>query len=489
VESMRSDDAELLGVQRPRIRITPPAPADDADDVIALAADYGLLLDEWQCEVFRAGLGLESPEPGSRWLSDTVCTLAPRQSGKGACIEALLLASVFLFEEDTVACSAHESRTTRVSFERMLGYLDNFDDLRSKVASVQRWVGREQIKFRSGQQLVFPARSRGALRGYSCDRIVLDESQFLTGAQYEAILPTMSARPNTQSWLFGTPPTQLGDGEVLSRLRSHALSGKSERLTWLEWSAEPGSSLDDRSQWALANPALGRRISVEAVIAERAALSDAGFRRERLGEFNVDQLEHIFGDSEVWPALAAERRDGLAEATALGLDRSPDGLVVISACYRDFDRGRSHVELALVRDGVTNLGSVVDWLLANTSRRTPILVDQQSPAAVVIPHLQTRRNLVVTSGAEMARACLGFTDDTLAGFVTHADSPTGVLSLAVDGARKRPIGEAGGFGWDRRDGSVAVSPLVAASLSHYGAVAHGRRQSRTRGEGRAGFVM
>ena len=472
--------------------MTPEAPANDAEDVIALAAEYGLVLDEWQCEVFRAGLGLESEngEPGARWSSDTVCVLAARQSGKGACVEALLLASVFLFEEQTVACSAHESRTTRLSFERLLGYLDNYDDLRAKVASVQRWVGREQIRFRSGQIVVFPARSRGALRGYSCDRMILDEAQYLSGAQYEAVLPTLSARPNTQSWLFGTPPTHLGDGEVLNRLRAQALSGKSERLTWLEWSAEPGSSLDDPHQWALANPALGRRISMEAIAAERAALSDSGFRRERLGVFDVDEREHIFGGTEVWPALAADRRDALGEATALALDRSHDGLLVVAATYRDFDTGRCHVELTFLRDGVQNMSGAVAYILENTNRRVPVLVDSVSPAAAAIPLLQGKRNLVVTGASEMARACVGFTDAALSGLLSHADSPTEDLAQAVDGARRRPIGDAGGFGWDRRDGSVAVSPLVAASLSHYGAVAHGRRPGRGRdGGGRRGVVF
>ncbi len=75
--------------------------------------------------------------------------------------------------------------------------------------------------------IVFPARSRGALRGYSIDRLILDEAQYLTQAQLEAALPTMSARSNTQMWLFGTPPTQIGDGEVLSRLRVQAMSGHS----------------------------------------------------------------------------------------------------------------------------------------------------------------------------------------------------------------------------------------------------------------------
>ncbi len=84
--------------------------------------------------------GLDS---GGGLSSDTVCLAAPRQNGKVTVIEALPLASTFVYEERVVACSAHLSATTRLSFERLLGYLDNFDDLRKRVASVQRWVGRE----------------------------------------------------------------------------------------------------------------------------------------------------------------------------------------------------------------------------------------------------------------------------------------------------------------------------------------------------------
>jgi hypothetical protein len=473
--------------------VTPPAARNDAADVVEMSRCYGLKLDPWQQLVFEDGLGLDDGDRGDRprWMSDTVVVSAPRQSGKDAALEALLLASVFLFEEQTVAVSAHESRTTRLSFDRFMGYLDNYDDLRSKVASVQRWVGREQVRFRSGQVVVFPARSRGALRGYSVDRLCLNESQYLTNAQYEAVLPTLSARPNTQVWLLGTPPTALGDGEVLNRLRASAMSGRSERLTWLEWSAEPGCDLDDPQAWAQANPALGRRISAEAIAAERAALSDEGFRRERLGVFDVSTVDHIFGGPEVWPALAAPRRDDVRSATALAVDRSHDGLVAVVACFRDFDSGRSHLEVVFLRDQMNHLGALVAWLLENTNRQIPIAVDAMSPAAVLVGHLQNKRNIVVTNTSELARSCVGFADDVMAGMLSHGDTPNGDLAAAVEGARKRPIGDAGAWGWDRRDGSVSISPLVAASLSHFAAVAYGRR----RGSGgrssssRVGFVM
>src|SRR5215218_3809269 len=117
-------------------------------------------------------------------------------------------------------------------------------------------------------------------------------------------------------------------------------------------------------------------------------------------------------------------------------------------------------------------------VLAYAERVFRVVVDGQSTAAVAVIHLQAkRRNVVVTNGGELARACIGLTDDVLSGNLSYADSPNEDLSRAVDGARRRSVGDAGGYAWDRRDAAVAISPLVAASLAHHGAVCHGRRQS------------
>ena len=46
------------------------------------------------------------------------------------------------------------------------------------------------------------------------------------------------------------------------------------------------------------------------------------------------------------------------------------------------------------------------------------------------------------------------------------------LDTAVTGARRRPVGDAGLWAWDRRDGSVFVAPLVAVTLAQHGAGRH-----------------
>jgi hypothetical protein len=75
--------------------------------------------------------------------------------------------------------------------------------------------------------------------------------------------------------------------------------------------------------------------------------------------------------------------------------------------------------------------------------------------------------VVVTSAADMAKACGAFYDAVLEGRLTHFDQAP--LNAAVAGARKRPIGAAGGWGWDRKDYSINLAPLVSVTLAKFGA--------------------
>src|SRR5699024_11692591 len=108
-------------------------------------------------------------------------------------------------------------------------------------------------------------------------------AQILGKDAWGSIVPTMSARPNPQMWLFGTPPTQSDDPFAFDRVRSSSLAKKA-RHCWVEWSAEPGDDIDSVETWVKANPAFGVRIDREAVEDDRAAMDDEQFSRERRSE-------------------------------------------------------------------------------------------------------------------------------------------------------------------------------------------------------------
>lgn len=55
-----------------------------------------------------------------------------------------------------------------------------------------------------------------------------------------------------------------------------------------------------------------------------------------------------------------------------------------------------------------------------------------------------------------------------------------LVEATLCGARRRPIGAAGAWAWDRRHGSVFVAPLMAATLARHGAATAGRHRSGRR---------
>jgi len=345
----------------------------------------------------------------------------------------------------------------------------NHNGLRKRVKSVGRALGREEIWLRDGTHIFFPARTRSTLRGWSIDCYLADEAQLITDQQWESAKPALSARPNAQVWLLGTAPQMSTGAEVFGRLRAAAHDGTDTALAWVEYGADPGAGLDDRGQWSAANPG---RVELEAIEAEHRELSPEGFGRERLNIWPTDRTARVF-DMDAWAALAGARPADGVPPSAIAVDASPDRVLSTAAAWLAAEG--THVGL-VANDYVSDPLQALEWVVQRAGRRIPVIIDGASPAASMIPHLLAQRVKVVTTTApEMGRACGGFTDDVLAGRISHTDQ--GPLNAAVEGCRKRPIGQAGAFGWDRHDGSVVVAPLVAATLARHGAVAWGRRRS------------
>jgi hypothetical protein len=390
------------------------------------------VLDGWQADILRAGLGVR---PDGRWAAKTVCTSTPRQNGKSVVLCVRALAGALLFGERVIICSAHEQKTSRLLFLNLLGYFENYSALSKRVRSVGRALGREEIWLRDGTHIFFPARTRNTLRGWSIDCYLADEAQLLSDQQWESVKPAMSARPNSTAWLFGTCPQMLGDGEVFGRLRSSAHEGSDRRLAWIEYGAEPGCDLDDRGQWAAANPG---RVEVAAMEAERLELSAAGFARERLNLWPTDRVEVVI-DPDLWARLMAAGPPDGTPPTAIAVDANAAREMAVAAAWR-LEDGRTHVEL-VAADRCDPIDALA-WISERAGKRVPVVIDGASPAATLIPALAMARvKTVLTTARDMARACGGFLDDVTAGRLSHPGQAQ--LDAAVAGARRRPIGDAG----------------------------------------------
>lgn len=481
---MISPPAVLLGSQTPRIMSAPPRVVSAGDEAIELAAHAGLELDEWQQLALIEGLGATAE---GRWSAFQVAVEVSRQNGKGGILEARELAGLFLLNERLIIHTAHEFATSLEAYRRILELIESTPDLDRRVFKVMRSNQDRGIELKSGQRLLFKARSRGGGRGFSGDCVILDEAFELPVAAHGALLPTLSARPNPQVWYASSAVNQKvhPHGVVLSQLRSRALAGGDPSLCYLGWSVDedvyyqdPLRVAVDPEAWAQANPGMGIRISPEYIANEQRGMDAETFATERLGVGDWPSP-----DAEVAQVIPRETWDGLADVNsevdgrvAFSVDMNPErsyAAVGVAGVRRD---GRKHVEVVEHKAGSA---WVIPRVLELVDRwpTCAIVIDGNGPAASLLPALTDAGVklkadgglLVKTTVQDMAQACGALFDAALTDDVRHLGQS--MLDSAIRAARKRDRGDV--FTWSRQSGTD-ISPLVAVTLALHGYAVHGQ---------------
>lgn len=445
----------LAGVQLPRVSSVPDYVSSAGREAVEFCDSIGLHLDPWQRHVITESLG---ERRDGQWAAFEVGLLVPRQNGKGAVLEARELAGLFLFGEKLILHSAHEFKTSKEAFIRVLSHIENAPELSKRVIRVRTSHGEEGVELRSGARLRFVARSTGSGRGFSGDTVILDEAYNLASEGMAALLPTLSARPNPQIWY--TSSAGMATSDQLRRVRERGLSGGSKRLAYFEWSTGADVSLDDRRGWAQANPALGIRISEEFVESERDAMDDQGFARERLGIW-FDPSAQMVIDGARWEELA-DPASQVLDPVVFAVDANPDRTAAAIAVAGRRADGLGHLEIVESRSGT---GWVVERIVQLNASHKPRawVLDPGSSAGAWIPALEERGiELVLVSAREMGQACGQLYEDVVEkAALRHLNQPP--LNAALAGAKKRPLGDV--WGWHRRNSDVDISPLVAATLA------------------------
>lgn len=444
----------LTGCQTPRVLVRPDgAVSSAAAEVIGLCDQVGLVLDPWQ----RTCLDVILSEDDAGDVSASIAGLVvPRQNGKGEVLIALELGWLFLWNIPLISHSAHLFNTSQEAFARLLHYVDNTDWLRKRVKRVSAAHGKEGITMLSGSRLKFMARTGGGGRGFTADRQIMDEAYDLPDAHLEAMMPTLSARPDTQ--LIFTSSAGMADSVTLRRIRARALDGDAERFAYLEWSVDPsGFDPDDEATWAYANPAYGYRIGRRAVLDERAMMSDAGFARERLGVWDEAVQASAFDMDAFHRALSPTAAPG--PDVVFAADAAPDGA---SAAIVASDG--STVEVVAHEQGM-------GWLFDEAVRlcrahRAQLVVDPAGPVGALVPKWQAIPGLdvVTMTTRDLTSACGGFAQAMSDGTV-EIRSHDG-LAAGMTAARRRPVGDAWAL---RRVGGGDICPVVAAVAAHWGA--------------------
>lgn len=471
-----------LGVRLPQIKSVPPYRTSAGHEAVRLAATAGLVLDGWQQDFLVDAL---AERPDGRWACFECAVIVSRQNGKGAILEARVLAGLLLFGDRLILWSAHETKTAFEAFRRCEDLFMSDPELAKHVRSITKGNGKEEIALKNGSRLKFVARTKGSGRGFSADVVILDEAYALTGEQISAIYPTLSTRPNPQIWYASSPPLDGMTGEQLFKLRTRAESPDPGRLCYYDW-GHPQVSLDtldeidllDEDNWLVSNPAAGYRIPLEFIRDEAITMPVVDFARERLGIW-PRQITAGAGvvDPKLWGSLVAEGRpQDVAFAVDINPARTHAAIVAVGLQQQNVDGERCY-QIAVIdyRPGTEWL---VPRLVELKKAWNPVAIglDVKGPGGSLVLDLGKagikpsddvdepgRGDLVVPTAPQVAAGFGLFVDAVRQKLLWHSDDV--VLNQALAGAVTRSL--SGGSAWDRGKGGPDISPLVAATLAYW----------------------
>lgn len=461
-------------------------------------ANLGWGFDNWQDGAGRLILSLNGE---GLYAADTVVISIPRQVGKTYLVGAIVFALALIIPGLTVIWTAHRFKTARETFDSMKAMAKG-EKCYPHIEKISDSHGDEGIHLRNGSRILFGARENGFGLGFTgVGVLILDEVQRVTERAMDDLIPTMNTVANPLLFMMGTPPRPTDPGEVFTRMRQEALDSVS--ATWaeetnpsvhgvsdasslfIELSADEDADLDDRDQLRKANASYPHRTSERAILRMRKALSDDAFRREGFGIWDkVSVHQNIIGKTQ-WKTLLDVGPDDHIAPDALAVDMSHAMAISVDACWMEGES--AHVEEVWAG---TDVNAAIGWVALVAGRRIEVLIDDLSPAAQMIPGLKARKVKVRrTNGRDMVKGCLLFATrgNATGRMLTHAGQTA--VTNALHGARKRNISDAGGWGYDRRDSTSIIHPVVGCTLALLGATEKYAPPPENGGRRRRGGVL
>lgn len=419
----------------------------------------GLPLDRWQQGLCQAILAKRESGQYACGIGGAIASI-PRQSGKTHTIGALIFALCLSKPNVMVLWTAHRTRTHNETFKSM-DSMANQKRIAPLVRAVRKTNGEQEIEFTNGSRILFGAREAGFGRGFAMvDVVVLDEAQILTEKAMEDMVPATNAAPNGLVLMIGTPPRPVDPGEVFTNRRKAALAGEDLDVLYVEFSADENASLEDRKQWAKANPSYPHRTSETSILRMRKLLgSDDSFRREALGIWDAESKVSLFKEHE-WEAGRRETRPAGLSVDALALAVSIDlGHSAIVAASEDEDGG---AWVKPLHHGPGTRGLVERCVELQDQFDVDVVIDGRGPGAVLIPHLEKAGvRLHIASTVDVLNAFANLETKVHEGQFFHVSAPE--LDAAAAGAVRRAVGDRSALG--RKKSEADISPLEAASLA------------------------
>ena len=377
----------ILGKETPRIWTRPLRRLTRNTSLGFAFCDFcealGVELLPWQKWLAVHALEIVSEGKNWRFRYRYVIILISRQNGKTFFEVCLNLFFLFGLKSHLVLGTAQNLDTAVETFEDTVAQIESVPELKELLHKVNRGTGKRELLLDTGDRYKVIAATRKA-RGLSSDLIMMDElREQVNWDAWGAISKTMIARPT--AILFGLSNAGDTTSVVLRhlRLQAHALLGDpdgvaenrrglggedidDDTLGLFEWSAVPDCAIDDREQWAQANPSLGYGFLTERAL-KSAMLTDPEtiFRTECLCQWVESRLPEPFPEGS-WMG-GQDPESYIREDSELywGLEMSQDRKYTVIAVCGLREDGNYHVELVERR-----IGSewAIDWFRARAPK-------------------------------------------------------------------------------------------------------------------------
>ena len=369
----------ILGKTEPRIW-TPPLCELTRETTLGYAfCDFceslGVQLIPWQKWLAIHALEIVRDSGKWRFRFRYVLILISRQNGKTFFEVMLNIFFLFGLKSHLVLGTAQNLDTAVETFEDTVLQVESVPELKASLRKVNRGTGKREMVLDTGDRYKVIAATRKA-RGLSSDLIMMDELREQTNWDaWGAISKTMMAKPS--AILFGLSNAGDVSSVVLRHLRAQAhsalgdpdgiastrasLGGEDldESLGIFEWSASPACNLDDREQWAQANPSLGYGFLTELALKSAMTTDPENiFRTECLCQWVENLLPPPFPDGAWDAGTDPESFIPPDEPVTYGIDLSQDRRWVSIGVCGLRDDGNWHVEVVARRIGTE---WAIDW--------------------------------------------------------------------------------------------------------------------------------
>lgn len=455
-------------VREPLYRTAPDCRDTFGDLAARVGRDLGLPPDPEQQTILDAIFAERAPAvPRYRH----VAIVGPRQNIKTSTKIVAALTDLFVLGVPEAIWTAHQSKTSTKSYEDMKARILGHPDYAS-LTDFKSGRGEELILLpKTSASLEFRARSGGSGRGFTTDRLTLDEALYLTAADLGALLPTMLTRKGAQV-RYGSS-AGMRKSEALRDIRERGRNNRDDRLFYVEYGSEPrdceqeacshayglveGCALDDRDLWWQSCSALWcGRIDEDAIEDLRRSMPAEEFMREILVWWEDPPEGGGVLDLDVWAGLNTGNQVPATPVLSLevALDRS---VAHIGMAFTVGNKPHLERQPTAVADVITRLVGI----RKNTGAST-VACATNSEAAGFAQQLQDAGfEVVPVNGPGLVAACGSWHDLATQGGLTHNGDPA--VTAAIAAARWKDVGD-GARVLTRRHGDIHALYAVVLAL-------------------------